>query len=83
MNKKGLEFGQNGRNALSATQLDIIASAIVTFGDALGTVAAVLALEAEEEEEKSQENQEKQLKKMQKQIDYLTSELFKLKSQMP
>jgi TolA-binding protein len=70
--------GQEGSNSLTATELDVIASAIVTFGDALGTIAAVRALEAEVQEEKVQENQNKQMIRMQKQIDQLTRKLEKM-----
>ena len=69
---------QKGSNSLTATELDVIASAILTFGDALGTIAAVRALEAEVQEEKDQDNQNKQLIRMQKQINQLTRKLEKM-----
>ena len=65
-----------------SAKLAVIASAISTFGDALATVAAVLALEESIESDATdaknqeiQKNQEKQMIKMQKQIDYLTNQL--------
>lgn len=78
LNKSNMGLGKKDPNLLTATELDVIASAIVTLGDGLETIAAVLALE----EERSLENQDMQLKSMQKQIDYLTNELSKIKSQM-
>ena len=83
MNNNSLKFGQSGLPSITATQLDLIASAIVTFGDALGTIAAALALEAEIQEEENQEIKEQEMNRMQKQIDYLTNELSKLKKQRP
>ena len=68
-----------------SAKLAVIASAISTFGDALATVAAVLALEESIESDATdaknqeiQKNQEKQMIKMQKQIDYLTDQLSQI-----
>ena len=68
-----------------SAKLAVIASAISTFGDALATVAAVLALEESIESDATdaknqeiQKNQEKQMIKMQKQIDYLTEQLSQI-----
>ena len=68
-----------------SAKLAVIASAISTFGDALATVAAVLALEESIESDATdaknqeiQKNQEKQMIKMQKQIDYLTNQLSQI-----
>jgi TolA-binding protein len=89
LNKKNMNFGHNVEgNAppenLSA-RLAIIASVITTFGDALATVSAVLALEesiqSDESDAKNQEiqkNQENQLIKMQKQIDDLTVQISQI-----
>ncbi len=67
---------------LTSIELELIASAIVTFGDALGTVAIVRAMEEEAQGEISLQNKDEELIRMQKQIDYLTNELSKIKSKM-
>jgi len=65
-----------------AAKLAIIAGAITTFGDALATVAAALALEetvaSDNKDQQSQNNQEEKMLSMQKQIDSLTLQLKKI-----
>lgn len=89
LNKNTRNFGHNVEgNALPenfSARLAVIASVITTFGDALATVSAVLALEesiqSDEADAKNQEiqkNQENQLIKMQKQIDDLTNQLSQM-----
>lgn len=89
LNKHNMNFGHNVEdNTLPenfSARLAVIASVITTFGDALATVSAVLALEesikSDETDAKNQEiqkNQENQLKQMQKQIDDLTTQLSKM-----
>ena len=66
----------------NSAKLALIASAITTFGDALATVAAALALEeaanSNTQDFQNQNSQDKQLIQMQKQIDYLTNQVAKL-----
>ena len=89
MNKNNMNFDNNVQNNTLpenfSAKLAVIASAISTFGDALATVAAVLALEESIESDATdaknqeiQKNQEKQMIKMQKQIDYLTDQLSQI-----
>lgn len=76
---KNKNFDQNSQNLNTESQaakLAIIATAITTFGDALGTIAAILAFEEEQQEQSDKE----EYIKMQKQIDYLTTEFEKLKN---
>ena len=68
---------QNQTDSESA-KLAVIAGVITTFGDALSTLAAVLALE----EARQEQNNAGDSNNMQKQIDYLTSEIEKMKRQM-
>jgi hypothetical protein len=69
---------QNLQTDSQSAKLAVIAGAITTFGDALSTMAAVLAIEeARQEQGDTGDN-----KNMQKQIDYLTSEIEKIKRQM-
>ncbi|PUB09451.1 hypothetical protein [Paenisporosarcina sp. OV554] len=90
MNKNNMNPGQRDQNAglpeNYPAKLDIIASAITTFGDALATVAAILALEetvnSDAEDAKNQKNQEKQLMEMQKQIDSLTNQLSQINKKL-
>ena len=83
MNNSNLFFSnqnsdnQNQTDSESA-KLAVIAGVITTFGDALSTLAAVLALE----EARAEQNDAGDSKNMQKQIDYLTSEIEKMKRQM-
>ncbi|MGE6486812.1 hypothetical protein [Paenisporosarcina sp. NPDC076898] len=66
----------------NSAKLALIASVITTFGDALATVAAALALEeaanSNTQDFQNQNSQDKQLIQMQKQIDYLTNQVAKL-----
>ncbi|PUB06329.1 hypothetical protein [Paenisporosarcina sp. OV554] len=82
MNKNNMGFGQKGPKMLTAIELELIAAAIVTFGDAIGAVAIVRAMEEEAQVEISLQNKDEELIRMKKQIDYLTNELSKIKSQM-
>lgn len=90
MEKNNVNNGESGQNSTLpenySAKLAIIASVISTFGDALATVATVLALEEAIEDNIedaiNQKNQEKQLKKMQKQIDYLTNQLTQINKKL-
>lgn len=81
LNNSNFNFEQDNSNLQSdsqAAKLAVIAGAIITFGDALATIASVLAIE-EDRQEKSNTSDNKSL---QKQIDYLTSEIKKIKNQL-
>ncbi|QBP41944.1 hypothetical protein [Paenisporosarcina antarctica] len=93
MEKNNVNNGESGQNStfpeIYSAKLAIIASVISTFGDALATVAGVLALEEAVEDniqdtknQINQENQENQMKKMQKQIDYLTNQLTQINKKL-
>ena len=75
-NKNFEQNKQNLKTENQSTKLAIIASAVTTFGDALSTLAAILELEEEQQEQRDQED----FKKMQKQIEFLTTEIEKLKN---
>ncbi|MFE4140687.1 hypothetical protein ACFX4I_02305 [Peribacillus sp. YIM B13472] len=75
-NKNFDQNSQNMNTESQAAKLAIIATAITTFGDALGTIAAILAFEEEQQERMDKE----EYIKVQKQIDYLTTEFEKLKN---
>ncbi|WP_245975421.1 hypothetical protein [Oceanobacillus chungangensis] len=68
---------QNFQTDSQAAKLAILGGALTTFGDAITTVAAIMALE-----EERQANNNNDTKRLQKQIDYLTSEHEKLKRQL-
>lgn len=69
---------ENLQTDSQSAKLAVIAAAITTFADALATIAAVLAIEeARQEQADNGDN-----KKMQKQINYLTSEIEKIKKQI-
>lgn len=59
----------------------VICATIATFGDAIQTIAAALAIQQKEidlaENAQSNQNFERQLRRMQKQLDYLTSQFPK------
>lgn len=74
----GNQDKQNLQTDSQSAQLAVIAGVITTFGDALATLAAVLAIEEAREEKNGIGNNNN----MQKQIDYLTSEFEKLKKQV-
>ena len=69
---------QNFQTDSESAKLAVIAGVITTFGDALATIAAVLAIEEARQEQSSNGDS----KNMQKQIDHLTSEMEKIKRQM-
>ena len=71
----GNQDKQNLQTDSQSAQLAVIAGVITTFGDAIATLAAVLAIEEAREEQNGNGN-------MQQQIDYLTSEFEKLKKQV-
>ncbi|MGE7985550.1 translation initiation factor 2 [Lysinibacillus fusiformis] len=78
MNENKKRFGQGDRNlALQAAELAVVGEVLSTLGDTISTFSAILALEAEVQEKDETENNNKY---MQKQIDYLTTELEKLKN---
>lgn len=74
----GNQDKQNLQTDSQSAQLAVIAGVITTFGDAIATLAAVLAIEEAREEQNGNGNNEN----MQQQIDYLTSEFEKLKKQV-
>ena len=69
---------QNHQTESQSAKLALIAGAITTLGDVLATMAAVLAIE-EERQEQSEKGNNGNSKNMQKQLDYLTSEMEKIK----
>ncbi|MEK5429691.1 hypothetical protein MKY88_02400 [Lysinibacillus sp. FSL R7-0073] len=78
MNENKKRSGQGDRNlALQAAELAVVGEVLSTLGDTISTFSAILALEAEVQEKDENENNNKY---MQKQIDYLTTELEKLKN---
>jgi predicted transposase YdaD len=74
----GNQDNQNLQTDSQSAQLAVIAGVITTFGDALATLSAVLAIEEAREEQIGNGDN----KNMQKQIDYLTTEFEKLKKQV-
>jgi len=88
--KNSVNNGESGQNSTLpenySAKLSILASVISTFGDALATVAAVLALEeaveANRQDAINQKNQEQQMIKMQKQIDYLTNQVSQINNKL-
>ncbi|WP_337101882.1 hypothetical protein [Paenibacillus sp. YIM B09110] len=86
MNKsKGIP-GRNGQDSnnieINSAKLAILAGAVTTFGDILGTIADALALEeglqAEAEQTEYQKMQDEKIASMQKQIDELTLQIKNL-----
>lgn len=83
MNEINKGFGKDrDQLALQAAELAVVADVITTLGYTISTISAILALEAERQNQNQQENDKKNNKNMQKQIDYLTTELGKLKYQL-
>ena len=84
LNKKNIfspnenQGSQNLQTDSESDKLAVIAGVITTFGDALSTLAAVLAIEEARQEQSNNGDS----KNMQKQINYLTSEIEKIKRQM-
>ncbi|MFB9325100.1 hypothetical protein ACFFSY_04080 [Paenibacillus aurantiacus] len=95
MTKRKQDARQNAAAAVSAAtaaapsngvpasaRLALIGVAISTFGDALSTLSAALAIEEAEADNAAQmqadREQEEKLAAMQKQIDYLTQEVARL-----
>ncbi|SDM72063.1 hypothetical protein SAMN05518871_10283 [Psychrobacillus sp. OK028] len=81
MNKNNLNFRQDNpdqQTESQAAKLAVIATAITTFGDALATIAAVLALE----ESRQNNSDSSDNKNLQKQIDHLNDEIKYLKKQI-
>ena len=81
MNKNNRGFEQDNSDLQTESQaakLAVIAGAITTFGDALATMAAVLAIE----EARQEKNDSVDNNSVQKQIDYLSLEMERLKRQM-
>ncbi|OKL36889.1 hypothetical protein [Domibacillus mangrovi] len=81
-NKNFDQSSQNPQTESQAAKLAVIATAVTTFGDALATLAAMLALEEERQEERQAQSDKDDYKNMQKQIHYLTTEVEKLKKQV-
>ena len=84
LNKKDMfsfhenQNSQSDQTVSQSAKLAVIAGAINTLGDALGTIASVLAIEEAQQEQNDNGNN----KNMQKQLDYLTSEVEKIRKQM-
>jgi len=81
LNKNNRGFEQDNSDLQTESQaakLAVIAGAITTFGDALATMAAVLAIE----EARQEKNDSVDNNSVQKQIDYLSLEMERLKRQM-
>jgi hypothetical protein len=86
LNKSKGNPGRNGQDSnnieVSSAKLAILAGAVTTFGDILGTIAAALALEeelqAEAEQTEYQKMQDEKIESMQKQIDELTLQIKNL-----
>lgn len=66
---------QNSNNAITAAELAVLGALLSTFGDAISTISAVLALEEARKDNMDNNN-------LQKQIDDLSNEVKKLKKQM-
>lgn len=83
-NNKGLGQGQDNSDQLSlqAAELAVLGEIVSTLGDTISTISALLALEAERQEINNDKKNKEDNKNMQKQIDYLTTELEKLKYQV-
>ncbi|MGE7924866.1 translation initiation factor 2 [Viridibacillus arvi] len=77
-------LGQDNGNDLSlqAAELLVLGVAITTIGESISTISAFLALEAERQKINNEKKDKEGNKNMQKQIDYLTTELEKLKYQV-
>lgn len=81
LSKNNFNFEQDNSDLQSdsqAAKIAVIAGAISTFGDALATLSAILAIE-EERQEKSGTSDNRNL---QKQNDNLTYEIQKIKNQI-
>lgn len=72
---------ENLQPVSESAKLAVIAGVVSTFGDLLSTISAVLAIEEERQAENNKSDNSDN-KSMQKQIDYLSSELEKLKKQV-
>ena len=73
---------QNVHTDSESAKLAVVAGLLSTFGDALATLAAVLAIEEAREEARQGQGNNGDNKNMQKQIDHLTSEIENIKRQM-
>ncbi|WP_339262773.1 hypothetical protein [Lysinibacillus sp. FSL K6-3209] len=63
-----------------AAKLAVIAGIITTLGDALATIAAIMALEeAQKSNNNNNNNNSNKIDELEKQVQYLTKELHKLK----
>lgn len=71
----------NHQTDSQSAKLAVIAGAITTLGDVLATMASMLAIE-EARQEQSENVNIGNSKSMQKQLDYLTSEIEKIKKQI-
>ncbi|MET1030815.1 hypothetical protein [Domibacillus tundrae] len=85
MSKRHLRVVQQEDSSLSsevnASKLDVVASGLVTFADAIAALSALTALVAvtnsDSQDQSNSEPLQKQLAAMKKQIDYLTKEISK------
>lgn len=84
MNENNKKLSQEDQNqlALQAAELAVVGEVFSIIGDTLSAISAILALEVEQQEQNEKENDKKDNKNMQKQIDYLTTELEKIKKQV-
>ncbi len=62
-----------------AAKLAVIAGIITTLGDALATIAAIMALEEAQKSNNNNNNNSNKIDELEKQVQYLTKELHKLK----
>lgn len=81
-NNKKLGQGDQNQLALQAAELAVVGEIFSILGDTISAISAILALEVEQQEQNKKENDKNDNENMQKQIDYLTTELEKLKNQV-
>jgi hypothetical protein len=84
MNNTNTTSEQKEQTSMSPSlRLALLSAAIVTIGDALGTIAALEAIDeftaAESKAKQDQQELDDKLQKMQRQIDLLIYELSKIK----
>lgn len=76
----------NQKRAISSGKLEVLASAILTIGEALGTIAAGMALEEEERAKAQAQFQtaydKDEMRELRKQIDYLIHEINQINKKL-
>lgn len=69
------------KNEINSATLAVIAGLITTLGDALSTIAAIMALEESQQEKNANRSANPvNLHELERQVKYLTREVQKLKS---